>query len=118
MTVEQAIRTALTSVAGGRVYNGRPPENVELPYVGFTRTGESPQFDMAGTRMGGISQYRFQFDIVADDLDVARGIAAALESALLASSAVDAVPLNSFESVEDEPISAVFVQEFSIWHTP
>ena len=118
MTVEQAIRTALASVAGGRVYNGPAPEDVELPYVGFIRTGESPQFDMAGTRMGGISQYRFQFDTVADDLDVARAVAVALESALLASSALDAIPLNSFESVEDEPTSAVFVQEFSIWHTP
>lgn len=118
MTVEQAIRTALASVAGGRVYNGPAPEDVALPFVGFTRISESPLFDMKGTRMGGVSQYRFQFDTVANDFDSARTVATAIETALLASADIKAVPLNSFESSEDQPKSAIFVQEFSIWHTP
>lgn len=120
MSVEQAVYATISPAVSGRAYNGTAPQNVATPWLGYTRISTAPVHNAQRAMGGGLTNYRFQVDVMADDLDQARSTADAVVLALDAaqSAAFQVVWLNQFESEEDAPSTAVVVLEFSVWHTP
>lgn len=72
--------TAVTDLVGQNIKPTTPTENMQLPMVVFTVTSTTPQLHTTGD--SGVTNYNFDLDIYAINLDAVQGIMAATKAAL------------------------------------
>lgn len=114
MSFQSDLYTALSGVAGGRVYPQTAPQETPLPLVVWRILNKTPNLRLGGP--DGLTQYAVEFQCWADDhveaLDLADQVAVALGASAL-THYPDSSPGEDFEPAIDAFVEPVY---FGFWH--
>jgi hypothetical protein len=111
--IQQDIFTALSGVAGGRVFPNIAPNNVQKPYVVYARVSSAPENTLAdGAPLGNT---RLQVDCFDTTYAAAVALAEAIKAAMK-SSAITHILLLEQDHFEPDASLHRVILDFSIWH--
>lgn len=116
MSIQGDIRTALASVASGRVYADAAPDNAPLPLVVYRRTGHFPEMTLNG--YAGLTRSAFVFEAWAATKDGAVALAGEVVTAIDAGAGLtikyrEPADADEYESSTDQYVDLV---AYSFWH--
>ena len=111
--IQQDIFTALSTLAGGRVFPNIAPNNVQKPYVVYARVSSAPDNTLADGAP--VENTRLQVDCF--DITYAAAVALAeTVKAAMKSSAITHVLLLEQDQFEPEALLHRVILDFSIWN--
>ena len=111
--IQQDIFTALSTLAGGRVFPNIAPNNVQKPYVVYARVSSAPENTLADGAP--IENTRLQVDCF-DTTYAAAVVLAETVKAAIKSSAITHVLLLEQDQFEPEALLHRVILDFSIWN--
>ena len=111
--IQQDIFTALSGVAGGRVFPNIAPSNVQKPYVVYARVSSAPENTLADGAP--IENTRLQVDCFDTTYAAAVALAETVKAAIK-SSAITHVLLLEQDQFEPEALLHRVILDFSIWN--
>lgn len=116
MSIQSDIVTALSAVAGGRVYPQAAPQEAALPFVVYRRVAYEPVNLLAGAATNARST--FTFECWGASLDSALTTAAAVVAAVNAAATLASRYRVDAAGDDYEPVVDAFMEpvSFSFWH--
>jgi hypothetical protein len=111
--IQQDIFTALSSVAGERVFPNNAPNNVQKPYVVYARVSSAPENTLADGAP--LENTRLQVDCFDTTYAAAVALAEAVKAAMKSSAITHILLLEQDQFEPDASLHRVIL-DFSIWH--
>ena len=111
--IQQDLFTALSGVAGGRVFPNIAPGNVQKPYVVYARVSSAPENTLADG--ASVENTRLQVDCFDTTYAAAVALAEVVKAAMK-SSAITHLVLLEQDQFEPEANAHRVILDFSIWH--
>ncbi|NBO83691.1 MAG: DUF3168 domain-containing protein [Betaproteobacteria bacterium] len=111
--IQEQLFTALSTVAGGRVFPNVAPNNVTRPYVVYARVASTPENTLADGAP--VENTRFQIDCFDATYAAAVALAEAVKTAMKASSLTNLLLLEQDQFEPDALLHRVIL-DFSVWH--
>lgn len=113
--LQESLVTALSGVAGARIYPMLAPQPATTPYVVYTRVVSQVENVMAGNGNPPINQTRLQIDVYSKTYSEANSVAQAVTAAMLAWN-IQNVNISSQDLFEPDTRLYRVMLEYSIWH--
>jgi hypothetical protein len=111
--IQQDLFTALSGVAGGRVFPNIAPGNVQKPYVVYARVSSAPENTLADG--ASVENTRLQVDCFDTTYAAAVALAEVVKAAMK-NSAITHLVLLEQDQFEPEANAHRVILDFSIWH--
>ena len=111
--IQQEIFTALSGVAGGRVFPNIAPNDVQKPYVVYARVSSAPDNTLADGAP--VENTRLQVDCFDTSYAAAVTLAMAVKTAMKSSPIAHLLLLEQ-DQFEPEALLHRVILDFSIWH--
>ena len=112
MSIEQDIYTALSGIAGGRVYPLVIPENSTMPAISYLRIASTPENTLDGGAT--IDQIRIQVDTYAKTYAEAKTVSASVRSAMESASFKGTLQTDQ-DLYEPEVKLYRVIQDYYVW---
>jgi len=111
--IEQSVWTALSGLAGGRVYAMIAPDTPTAPFIVYQNIANKPEVTLAnGTP---INNTRIQIDAYAKTYAGAKALAD-LVTAAMAAASFTSIPILNTDGYEPETKLFRMIQDFSLWY--
>ena len=111
--IQEQLFTALSGVAGGRVFPNVAPNNVQKPYVVYMRVASQPENTLADGIP--VENTRLQIDCFDTTYAAVTTLAENIKAALRASAITSVLLLEQDQFEPDAQLHRVIL-DFSIWH--
>lgn len=111
--IQEQLFTALSGVAGGRVFPNVAPNNVAKPYVVYSRVASTPENTLADGVP--VENTRIQIDCLDTTYAAVISLAEAVKSAMKTSGLINLLLLEQDQYEPDALLHRVIL-DFSIWH--
>jgi hypothetical protein len=117
MSIQSDLKTALASVASGRVYTDAAPQDAVLPFVIFRRLSNEPLMLLNG--YSGVTRSSFIFESWATTKSAALTTASAVATAIDSAAALNSRFREPISGDDYEPNTDQFVElvQYSFWHS-
>lgn len=111
--IQEQLFTALSGVAGGRVFPNVAPNNIAKPYVVYSRVASTPENTLADGVP--VENTRFQIDCLDTTYAAVIALADVVKAAMRTSNLTNLLLLEQDQYEPDALLHRVIL-DFSVWH--